>query len=55
MNSGTYTDIVTIQQRFKNKVFDLIKRNFAFLIHDLHLLAPNAQIIVLGHAMPFEQ
>lgn len=39
----------------KPKVFDLIKRNFAAFIRDLHLLAPNAQITVLGHAMPFPQ
>lgn len=39
----------------KPKVFDLIKRNFALFMRDLHALAPNAQILILGHAMPFAQ
>ena len=47
--------VLDFNAHIKPKVFDLIKRNFAAFIRDLHLLAPNAQITVLGHAMPFPQ
>lgn len=55
VNSGDFSNIINIEQEFRKVIFDLIRRNIMTFIHDLHLAAPNAEIMVLGHAFPFAQ
>lgn len=52
---GDVGKYLTIDVIWKQKIFDLIKREVATLIRDIHNMAPHAQIIVLGHDFPFAQ
>lgn len=53
--SKDYSHIIDIEKDFKDIIFDLLYRNMMMFIHDLHEIAPDAQLLVLGHAMPFAQ
>lgn len=51
--SGTPQALLNLDKDWYPKIFDLITREYATLIRDLHKAAPKAQIRVLGHAFPF--
>ena len=54
-DSASLATLLNIDEKYKDIIFDLIKRNIMTLIHDLHEANPDAQIMVLGYAMPFAQ
>ena len=55
VRTKNFNRVLDFNSKIKPKIFDLIKRNFALFMKDLHTVAPHAQIMVLGHAFPFAQ
>ena len=53
--SKDFSHFIDIEEGYKDIIFDLLKRNIMMFIHDLREIAPKAQILILGHAMPFAQ
>lgn len=55
VRTKNFNRVLDFNSKIKPQIFDLIKRNFALFMRDLHKIAPHAQILVLGHAFPFAQ
>lgn len=55
IKTNDYSKILNIEEHVRKIIFKLLQRNIGLFVHDLHLAAPNAQILVLGHAFPFIQ
>ena len=55
IRTNDFSKILNIEEHVRKIIFKLLQRNIGLFVHDLHLAAPNAQILVLGHAFPFVQ
>ena len=51
--TNNFLGLVGLQEKLKDVIFEEIQRNMLTLLADLGKIAPNADIIVIGHAFPF--
>ena len=52
--NNDYAGVISIQKSLMDTALNLIKRHYILLTHTLSSIAPNAQMVVLTHAFPFE-
>lgn len=52
---GNPEPYINLDKDWNEKIFQIVEREMATLVHDLTEAAPNADIIFLGYAFPFEQ
>ena len=53
LKNNDFKGVMSMQKSMQETIFDLIQRNITIFLRDINQVAPNAKVILLGHANPF--